>query len=449
VEALEVARKLNHRSAKIAYSLGIALERLPDPEAAMIAYQSAVALAPGDARAWLTAGIFEDRQGNLEQARSDLQRAYDLVPELAFTALTRVLSELGDHDAAAAIACDVLAADPSAENYLRVLKALARTANQKAELSYATDAGAIYPEDLGIQLQLGLALVRSGMATEGSQALFKAAALANGADELVQVGSAYRWAARILSASEDFDQEQDHHWRSFLESGRAAATRAIASDPNQRASHWLLGECLHRLELYAEAELEFALAASLPSLARDDDKSRSTLLERVKASPTDIAAWSALGAEAFRVRDAGLVLDLAEQFVEIDSVSPDVFDAAIADMLRLAPRRSMLFMRKLLDRHPANAVRLYSFAVAARFCGERDDAETAMREAVALENRNPIYWYFRGLVSEERQDDSLAEQCYERALEIKWLPKAKRRLENLQARRRAGGAETSTSAASA
>lgn len=127
------------RDARSEYNLGLAYERLQQPELARAAYDTAIAWqeASGvrDAQPYLDLGVLDRTQGHPQEALSHLNKAAELSPAnpLVFQELGRTLMELGRVEEAVVALKTAIALAPAAEAPHYFLGRAYRAAGKTAE----------------------------------------------------------------------------------------------------------------------------------------------------------------------------------------------------------------------------------------------------------------------------------------------------------------------------
>ena len=362
--ALETARRLAPGDPQIANNLGNALRKLGEAEAALAAYDAAIAAAPRFALARLHRAMILDELGRYDEARAELADYDRLEPAdvRRLTTLASVERNSGNLRAAAALLDRVLAIDPA---HATARHARAGIATRLGE----PDAGERYREAIAAEPHNRELLIGS-IAAAGSRALRRAAVERLQAAVAADPGWHGGHAALAAALWEDGAGEASTAsfeaslaalpddpglWQGYAEALAKAEQFAAAADTCLRAERatgdpaFAVGAFSFLTECGALEEAE-ALLARLPdgllqpaALAKhrlrqgDAGAAEALLAVATERDPDNIEAWAIRGIAWQLLGDPRLDwLHGQEGLIGIDALplSPDQV-AAIAGRLRV------------------------------------------------------------------------------------------------------------------
>jgi tetratricopeptide (TPR) repeat protein len=137
--------------------------------------------------------------------------------------------------------------------------------------------------------------------------------------------------------------------------------------------------------------------------------------EAVAAKPDLTAAWMALAKMSLKVKDYPKAINAANKALELDSEDTDMWTVLFAAYTATGDKANAAIAEKKL---PANASVLFNQAARLINEGKDSEAETALKQAVGIDDKFALAWYELGMVYARTGKNAEAKQALTKYLEL-------------------------------
>lgn len=187
----------------------------------------------------------------------------------------------------------------------------------------------------------------------------------------------------------------------------------------------------------AEAAVDPAVAAYNEGAALSNSGDFAGAVSRfeaaVAANPDLTAGWMALAKASVRAKDYQKAIDAAKKALEVDNEDTDMWTVLYQSYTALGDKANAAIAQKKM---PANAGTLFNNAARLINEGKDGEAEVALKQAVAIDDKFAVAWYELGMVYVRTGKSAEAREALGKYLEIepngKDAPTAKEMLNYLK-----------------
>ena len=137
--------------------------------------------------------------------------------------------------------------------------------------------------------------------------------------------------------------------------------------------------------------------------------------EAVAAKPDLLAGWQALAKSTLRIKNYPRAIEAAKKVIDVDDEDTDMWTVLYQSYTATGDKANAAIAQKKM---PANAGSLFNEAARLINQGKDSEAEAALKQAIAVDEKMAVAWYELGMVYVRTSKNADARAALQKYLEL-------------------------------